>query len=456
MDKKLLASHFQSIQNTTLRTLLGNATVETAGIHFNYTHHPITKETIDVLTSQATLHGLGDYIQNLTQGKKVNVTENRAAWHTALRDPKTPVDDVQATLDKMASLCDTLHQQDAITDVVHLGVGGSFWGPQFVVEALHDLPKKLNVHFVAELDEAQLRDTLLPLKPENTLFIVASKSFTTPETLANANRAKAWGAKHFIAITANVENARTWGIQPEYIFPMWDWVGGRFSVWSAVGLPIALAYGMDVFLALLRGAHRMDQHFISQPFLQNMPVLMALLSYAYIQFYNAPTRAVLPYAHRLRGVVPYVQQLCMESLGKRCDTEGNSVDYATGSIIWGATGTHAQHTFNQLIHQGTHVIPVDFILIDDESDNAAALRAQCMAQSHTLCYGDPSNEQPHRRIGGNQPHSIITLNGLTPETIGALLALYEHQVASLGCLLNINPFDQFGVEHSKAFLKKGF
>ncbi len=434
--------------------------IEAADIHLNYKANMINDEAISLLADFAQAQQLNKHIQDLAQGEIVNVTESRAAWHMALRDPKVQVNDVHTALQKIAQLCEKF-QNSNITDVVHFGVGGSFWGPKLVVEALQDIPSRVNTHFVAELDEVELNDTLSKLDPKNTLFIIASKSFSTSETLLNAERAKKWLQKqltdvqipdHFIAVTEKTEQAKTWGLTEEHILPLWDWVGGRFSVWSAVGLPIALSYGMDVFQAFLRGAHAMDQHFINSEYKQNMPVVMAFLSYTYTQFHRADTQAILPYAHRLRSLVPHIQQLCMESLGKHCNKQGEIIDYPTGPVIWGATGTHAQHTFNQLIHQGSHCTPVDFILINDGSNNAQTLRMQCLAQSQTMALGDPENPQTHRRITGKQPHNIIELNKLTPETLGALLALYEHKVATLGHLLNINPFDQFGVEHSKTLL----
>lgn len=456
-----MKSHFKNIEKLTLRELLNRdpareqkMSLQAAGITLNYKCNPITDDTLPLLAEFAQTRQLDTYIQDLTQGNIVNLTENRAAWHTALRDPNTTVNEVPAALAQIDTLCDKVHNQN-ITDVVHLGVGGSFWGPKLVLEALQGLPQTLNVHFVAELDETEINERLATLNPAQTLFIVVSKSFSTPETLINANRAKLWQSnlEHFIAVTAETQKAQDWGIASENILPMWDWVGGRFSVWSAVGLPIALSLGMDIFKAFLTGAHQMDQHFAHSAFTKNMPVVMALLAYSYSQFYDAPTQAVLPYSHRLRSLVPYIQQLSMESLGKQCNQQGEILDYATGPIVWGTTGSHAQHTFNQMIHQGSHCVPVDFILINDGTDNAQALRAQCLAQSHTMVFGDPEHSDAHRRITGNRPHNIIGLETLNPETLGALLALYEHKVATLGHLLNINPFDQFGVEHSKQFLK---
>jgi glucose-6-phosphate isomerase len=433
--------------------------IEAAGLRLNFANHPVNEAMLEGLCNFAKQQALDKHIEALQQGGIVNLSENRAAWHMALRDPQSPANEVHAALEKINAICETV-QNSEITDVVHLGLGGSFWGPKLAMEALADLPSKQQVHFVAELDETELNDALTKLQAETTLFIIVSKSFTSTETLHNAERAKQWlqqtldkeqAADRLLAITANSEKAENWGVPAQNILPMWDWVGGRFSVWSAVGLPIALAYGTQSFRAFLNGAHTMDQHFTKAPYRENMPVIMALLNYSYTQ-QQIPSQAILPYAYRLRSLVPYLQQLYMESLGKHCNKQGQINNTASGPILWGTTGTHAQHTFSQFIHQSGKRIPVDFILINDGSANAQALRAQCLAQSQTLSFGDPDNPEAHQRIPGNQPHNIIELNYLTPATTGALLALYEHTVATLAHLLNINAFDQFGVEHSKRLL----
>lgn len=457
----ILQEHFEQIQhqamtahdNTHLHLTLG-------GLQWDYQHHRANAKTLSLLCEMVDDLGLRDYLNDMFNGEPVNNTEKRAALHAALRDPHTDNTDIKLTLARMNDITASLHEKtwlggmgETIEHVVQLGIGGSYWGPKLAVEALADQDKHISVDFVAELDPAQLHDTLQSLNPHKTLFIVASKSFTTYETLENAQRAKAWLnaagirniAQHFIAITQDIEKAQAFGIPEHHCLPVWDWVGGRYSVWSAMGLSIALCYGMPTFEAFLRGAHAMDEHVKNAEWIDNIPVLAAVLSYWYSQYFKAPTHAILPYPYRLRALVPYCQQLEMESLGKACDKAGQWVDYPTGNIVWGSTGTQAQHAYNQLLHQGTHLVPVDFIV----SKTDAKLMNQAKAQSQALSLGDPNNANPHARLMGNQPHTLLTLSSLSAENVGLLMSFYEYKTIVSGFLLNINPFDQFGVEHSK-------
>jgi len=344
-----------------------------------------------------------------------------------------------------------------ITDVVNIGIGGSDLGPRMLTRALRSFRTTgPRAHFASNIDPADLDATLAGLAPETTLFVVASKTFTTAETLANANRARAWleaglvksadVSRHFAAATANVAGAASLGVPAERVFPMWDWVGGRYSVWSAVGLPLALAVGMDAFEELLGGAADMDAHFRGAPLARNLPVLLALLEVWYVNFFGAQTRAVIPYSEDLRDLPAYLQQLEMESNGKRVDREGNEVDYATAPVVWGASGTNSQHSFHQLLHQGTRLVPVDFLLAQD---SPAALAANALAQAAALAFGQAAAGAPHKELPGNRPSSMLLLERLAPRCLGALLAMYEHKVFVEGIVWNLNSFDQWGVEHGK-------
>jgi glucose-6-phosphate isomerase len=322
------------------------------------------------------------------------------------------------------------------------------------------------LHFVANLDPADLEATLAGLAPGTTFFIVASKTFATAETLDNAARARAWlraglgesadVSRHFAAVTANVRAATALGIVPDRVFPLWDWVGGRYSVWSAVGLPAALTAGMDAFEELLEGARAMDAHFRSAPPERNMPAVLALLEIWCVNFLGAQTRAVIPYCEDLRDFPGYLQQLEMESNGKRIDRDGNEVDYATAPVVWGAVGTPSQHAFHQLLHQGTHLIPVDFIVIGQDgasSAGQAALAANALAQSSALAFGNPAPDAPHKALPGDRPSSTLLLKRLTPRALGELIALYEHKVFVEGAIWNLDSFDQWGVEHGKVLAR---
>jgi glucose-6-phosphate isomerase len=354
-----------------------------------------------------------------------------------------------------------------IADVVNIGIGGSDLGPRMLTRALRGFHKPgPRLHFVSNVDPADLDATLAGLSPETTLFIVASKTFTTSETLANAARAKAWLeaglgrssdlSRHFAAVTANAAGAAALGVPRERVFPMWDWVGGRYSVWSAVGLPVALATGMGAFEELLEGARLMDEHFRTEPIERNIPAVLALLEIWYVNFFDAQTRAVVPYAEDLRDLPAYLQQLEMESNGKRVDRDGNEVDYATAPVVWGAAGTPSQHSFHQLLHQGTRLVPVDFIIAgygSAPSAGQAALAANALAQAVALAFGSPQPDAPYKALPGNRPSSTVLLRRLAPRALGGLIAMYEHKVFVEGVVWNVNSFDQWGVEHGKVLAR---
>lgn len=500
-----LLAHAKTMANASVEDLFTTHThrahtfsVEAADLFLDYSKNLLDEEVLGLLVELADSVQLSQAIEQLFSGVKINSTEHRAALHTALRSNiKLPLllegEDVrplvEKALEQMEQLCNKIHQktwlgfsQKPITDIVNIGIGGSDLGPKMVVHALAPYQKAgVRCHFVSNIDGSHIHDVLLQLNPETTLFTLSSKTFTTAETLTNGATAKQWllehGANekdlplHFIAVTSNADKAMSFGVDPHHILPLWDWVGGRFSLWSAIGLPIALSIGMENFRALLRGAHQMDEHFQTQPLRTNMPVLLALMSFWYTQFFNAKTHAVLPYDYRLQHFVPYLQQLEMESNGKSIQHNGEPVDYATCPIIWGDVGTNGQHAFHQLLHQGTHLNPIDFIAAVNPhhpyTHQHEQLLAHCLAQSQALIKGRNEEEAsqrleekgitekeakrlaPHLTMPGNQPHNIILMPQLTPEHLGALIALYEHKVFVLGMLWNINSFDQWGVELGK-------
>ena len=467
--------------------------VAAAGIEFDYSKNHLDETTLELLLSVADKADLSNAIKRLLRGDNINNTENRPALHTALRFKGAPESEeqknVQATLDKMAKLVDDVHSGEwqgfkggKITDVVNIGIGGSDLGPRMVTKALTPYHTgHVNVHFVANIDGAEINDYFQTLNPETTLFIVASKSFSTLETLQNSLTARAWMlengcsqedlAKHFVAISSKVDKAVEFGIGEENIYPMWDWVGGRYSLWSAIGLPIAFAVGMDNFNKLREGAASMDEHFASAPLDKNIPVLMGLIIFWYSNVMGTHTQTILPYAYHLQLLPMYLQQLEMESNGKQVDREGLPVGYQTGSIVWGTEGTNGQHSFHQLLHQGTITAPIDFIAtlkahhsIDHQNK---FLFANCVAQSQALMTGrdleaskaelraqgaDESEIDfiaQHKVHPGNRPSNTFVMEKLTPETLGSLIAAYEHKVFTLGMLWNINSFDQWGVELGK-------
>ncbi|MCC7516467.1 MAG: glucose-6-phosphate isomerase [Pseudomonadales bacterium] len=467
-------------------------TIEAAGLRLDYSKNFIDGALLNSLMNLAREANLATAIQQLLNGATVNNTENRPAMHTALRSP-TPALEAEAisdTLAKMETLVGNIHtgvwrgyDNQTITDVVNIGIGGSDLGPQMATHALKPFHTgHVRVHFVSNVDPSCLQDLLQHLNPARTLFIVASKSFTTLETLQNAEAAQRWllasapdrsaTRQHFVAVSSAVKKAESFGIATDNILPMWDWVGGRYSLWSAIGLPIALATGMTHFRALLSGAFAMDEHFRQAHLAHNMPVILGLLGFWYRHFWQADTHAVLPYDHYLRFFPDYLQQLDMESNGKHVNRAGEDIPYNTGPVIWGSVGTNGQHSFHQLLHQGTHFIPADFILSlqthhPECHEQHRHLLANGLAQSQALMCGKSlatvkqelqaqgldetaiAALAPHKVITGNRPSNIIAIEQLTPATLGALIALYEHKVYVQSVLWNINPFDQWGVELGK-------
>ncbi|MBE0484742.1 glucose-6-phosphate isomerase [Marinobacter sp.] len=502
---RTLAQHKQELAQTTMRDLFTQDPerarrylVEGAGLALDFSRNRITDATLSALIELANACGLEQRRSALFAGDIVNLTENRPALHTALRQRRDTdvrvngqniVPEIRATLDRMEQLVSAVHAGKhaghtgkAFTDVVSIGIGGSFLGPKLVVEALKPFWQgNLRCHFVANIDGTDITETLAGLNPETTLFLVQSKSFQTQETLENSLIARQWfvdngGTKaavatHFLAVTANVTEATKFGIAPGNIFPMWDWVGGRYSLWSAIGLPIALTLGMDHFRGLLDGAYAMDCHFRDQPAGRNLPVVMAMLSIWYNNFWGAESHAVLPYDEYLKHLPEHLQQLDMESNGKRVTQNGQDVTCQTGPVLWGGVGANGQHAYHQLIHQGTRLIPADFI-IPLQSHNRvghhhAILFANCLSQSRAMMAGKSRTEAeqelidsgmdvssakalaPHKTIPGNQPSNILMMQKLTPQTLGALIALYEHRTFVQSVIWDLDCFDQWGVELGK-------
>jgi len=467
------------------------------GMLLDYSKNLINEETMQLLFSLAEQAGVKRWADKMVSGEKINTSENRAALHTALRNPsRKPLNldgkdirrEVQRNLDHMRRFSDAVrsgnamgHSGKSFTDVVNIGIGGSYLGPLMASEALKPYGSPhLRLHFVSNVDGSHLAETIKPLNPESTLFIIASKSFATQETMLNAHSARQWllaslpseaAAEHFIAITANPKEAAKFGIPVNHVFEMWDWVGGRYSLWSAIGLPVAISIGMDNFNDLLAGANLMDEHFLSAPLARNMPVILALLGIWYNNFFGAETYAVLPYDQYLRYLPVYLQQLEMESNGKRVNRTGEPVDYATAPVIWGEAGTNGQHTFYQLMYQGTRLIPADFLASCEThnplNEHHAVLLSHFFAQSEALMQGRTESEikadldaqgvtgekseqwAKHETFPGNQPSNSILFKKLDPKTLGLLIALYEHKVFVEGVIWNINSFDQWGVEAGK-------
>ena len=467
--------------------------LEAAGLRLDYSKQLVDTTTMNLLVELAKEARVPVAINALLSGAEVNNTEKRPALHTALRDVHSHIPDaesVRQTFARMDTLVSTVldgswrgFRNESITDVVNIGIGGSDLGPQMVTHALKPFHKPgIRVHFVSNVDPSCLQDLLVHLNPARTLFIVASKSFTTLETLQNAQAAKRWLlasadddgaiAQHFVAVSTAVKKALAFGIAENNILPIWDWVGGRYSLWSAIGLPIAFATGMTVFRRLQAGAAAMDAHFANTPLEQNIPVVMALLGFWNQHFWDAHSHVVLPYDHYLRFFPDFLQQLDMESNGKSVTKAGAALPYSSGPVIWGSVGTNGQHSFHQLLHQGTHCIPADFILTLQSHHPECAeqhrhLLANGLAQSQALMVGKQAvqiqhelqvqglDQQtidallPHKIISGNRPNSIISIDLLTPETLGALIAAYEHKVYVQSVLWDINAFDQWGVELGK-------
>jgi glucose-6-phosphate isomerase len=481
-----LKQHHKKIVDVHLRELFAadpdrasRYALESGDLYVDYSKHRINDETFSLLLALAKEMQLPRAIQDLFDGNPVNTTEKRPALHTALRSPpelvirhkgKNISGMVQDELARLAQFIAQLHAGTikghsgrSIDTLVNIGIGGSDLGPRLVTGALSQYHRNgLRIHFVANADPVEIDKVLAESSPETTLFIVSSKSFTTQETLANARRACQWLSDqgcsdvtgHMIAVTANSAGATQFGIPPERIFHIWDWVGGRYSVWSAIGVPVAAAIGMDNFLAFLAGAHAMDRHFSSAPLTRNIPVILALLDIWYINFFHCASLAVIPYAHALKLLPRYLGQLVMESNGKSVRRDHNAAGYQTSAIVWGDEGTNAQHAFMQLLHQGTQLVPVDFLVglqcaPGDNQELHNMLLANCLAQSKALMLGSDTETQAYKTVTGNKPSTIILYEKLTPEILGMLLALYEHRTYVQACLWNINAFDQWGVELGK-------
>jgi glucose-6-phosphate isomerase len=444
-----LAAHAEACKPLHLRELFaGDAqrasqfVAAAPGLRYDFSRQRIGAITLRLLAGLAAERDLPRWRQALLAGQPINSTEDRAAWHTALRAGDAAPPEVKDTLARMKLLASRLRAEKSINRVVNLGTGGSDLGPRLVADALGDAA--LDVRFAANVDPEDLARALEGADPASTLFVVASKTFTTQETMSNAAAAKQWGGRHFIAVTANVDAARSFGASD--VLPMWDWVGGRFSVWSAVGFSAMCAIGPEAFEELLRGARDIDEHFAAASAEKNLPVLMALAGVWNTNFLGATSHAVLPYAARLRLLPAYLQQLEMESNGKRVDRNGRVVDYATAPVVWGAEGTVSQHSFHQLLHQGTLAVPADFI----DAGAGAVLSANARAQADALAFGtDDPSLPPHKQYPGNRPSSYLSLDGLHARNLGRLLALYEHKVFVQGVVWNINSFDQWGVELGK-------
>ncbi len=505
-----LKAHHAAIEPVHMRRMFrddparfGKFSLQLGSLLFDYSKNRIDEETIRLLLALAEQAGLPACIGRMFGGEKINFTEQRAALHTALRnrsgqpvylDGKDVMPDVRRVLELMRRFSNAVrggghrgHTGKPITDIVNIGIGGSDLGPLMACEALKPYSsKKLRAHFVSNVDGTHLAETLKKLDAETTLFIVSSKTFTTQETLTNARSARAWlveklgderaVAKHFAAVSTNLKATGEFGIHPDNVFEFWDWVGGRYSLWSAIGLPIALYIGMERFEELLGGAYAMDEHFRNAPLEKNMPALLGLLGVWYGNFFGAQSNAVLPYDQYLHRFPAYLQQLEMESNGKRVDRDGNAVNYDTGMVIWGEPGTNGQHAFYQLLHQGTRLIPADFLAPlrshNPIGEHHAILLANCFAQAEALMLGKTADEArteleaqglrgealetllPHKVFPGNRPTNTLLFDRLDPHMLGMLIALYEHKVFVQGVVWNINSFDQWGVELGKQLAGK--
>jgi glucose-6-phosphate isomerase len=499
-----LKKHYQTMRRVHLRQLFDkdrergeSMAVEAAGIYFDYSKNRITDETLKLLLQLAEEAGLRERIDAMFRGDKINVSEKRSVLHVALRAPRgasilhdgqNVVPEVHAVLDKMAAFADrvrggawTGHTGKRIRNVINIGIGGSDLGPVMAYEALkHYSERAMTFRFVSNVDGTDFAEAVQDLDPAETLFIVSSKTFTTLETMTNAHTARDWllaglkgeaaaTAKHFVAVSTNAEEVAKFGIDTANMFGFWDWVGGRYSMDSAIGLSTMLAIGPDNFRAMLEGFHEMDEHFRTAPFERNLPVLMGLLSIWYNDFFGAQTVAVLPYEQYLKRFPAYLQQLTMESNGKHVTWDGVAVDYDTGPIYWGEPGTNGQHSFYQLIHQGTRLIPCDFIAfgrtLNPLGTHHDMLLANVFAQTEALAFGKtvrqvkaegtPDWLVPHRLFEGNRPSNTLLLDAaLTPATLGKLVALYEHSVFTQGTIWQVDSFDQWGVELGKALAQR--
>ncbi len=457
---KKLEAHAENWRDARLADLFANDaarassfTATIPGLQLDYSRQRVGALTLKLLAQLAAERGFEAWRAALFAGEKINTTEGRAVLHTALRAGKDAPEEVKAALQKMVHLAKTIREQKPFNRIINLGTGGSDLGPRLVADALND--GTLDVRFVANVDPLELERALAGADPAATLVVVASKTFTTQETMANAVAARRMGCKTFYAITANVEAAKQFGASE--VLPMWDWVGGRYSVWSAVGFSAMCAIGPASFTEFLAGARAADEHFLNEPLDRNIPALMAMLGVWNVNFLGAATQAVLPYAHALRLLPAYLQQLEMESNGKRVDREGRETGYPTAPVVWGAEGTVSQHSFHQLLHQGTQIVPADFVVagIDPILDANAAAQAQALAFGTGGTLGTLDKSLPsYRQYPGNRPSSTLRLDGLTAGNLGRLLALYEHKVFTQGVLWNINSFDQWGVELGKQLANK--
>ena len=499
---KALESHYKKIRKLHLRNLFAadpkrgeRLTTEAVGIYFDYSKNRITDETVKLLLELAEQSGLRSRIDAMFRGEKINVTEKRAVLHVALRAPKGQsimvdgedvVPQVHAVLDKMADFSNRVrggewkgHTGKPVRNVVNVGIGGSDLGPVMAYEALrHYCQRDMTFRFVSNIDGTDFSEATRDLDAEETLFIISSKTFTTLETMTNAHTARDWAlktlkhpaavARHFVAVSTNAAEVAKFGIDPSNMFGFWDWVGGRYSMDAAIGLSTMIAIGPDHFRSMLGGFHQMDEHFRTAPFDRNLPVLMGLLAVYYNNFFGAQTMAVLPYEQYLKRFPAYLQQLTMESNGKHVTLEGTEVDYQTGPIYWGEPGTNGQHSFYQLIHQGTKLIPCDFIAfaqpLNPLGRHHDILMANVFAQAEALAFGKTPQEvlaegtpawlAPHRTFEGNRPSNTILLNRLTPEALGKLVALYEQSVFTQGAIWQIDSFDQWGVELGKVLAQR--
>ena len=500
---KALGAHHQNIRELHLRKLFADdpnrgerMAAEALGLYVDYSKNRITDETLKLLLQLAEESGLRERIDAMFRGEKINITENRAVLHVALRAPRDAsiivdgenvVPQVHAVLDKMADFSNRVrngtwkgHTGKRIRNVINIGIGGSDLGPVMAYEALkHYSERGMTFRFVSNVDGTDFAEAVQDLDPAETLFIISSKTFTTLETMTNAQTARGWLlnglggdeksiAKHFVAVSTNATDVAKFGIDTANMFGFWDWVGGRYSMDSAIGLSTMLAIGPDNFRAMLNGFHQMDEHFRTAPFERNLPVLMGLLAIWYNDFFGAETVAVLPYEQYLKRFPAYLQQLTMESNGKHVTLDGTRVSYDTGPIYWGEPGTNGQHSFYQLIHQGTRLIPCDFIgfgqTLNPLGRHHDMLMANVFAQTEALAFGKTPEEVtaegtpdwlvPHRVFEGNRPSNTILAERLTPEVLGKLVALYEHNVFTQGAIWNIDSFDQWGVELGKVLAQR--
>ena len=500
---KALQKHFAEVKDRHTLSLFekdaaraDKFSIQWHDFYVDYSKNRIDEETMKLLVQLADECHLKEAIEKYFGGDLINNTEKRAVLHTALRAPENSVVNVDGknVMPEVAAVKHKIKQFSeevisgkrkgytgkAFTDVVNIGIGGSDLGPAMVTEALKFYKNHLNVHFISNVDGDHVLETIKHLNPETTLIVIVSKTFTTLETLSNALTVKEWFlksgsekdiAKHFVAVSTNLQEIDKFGIDPDNVFPMWDWVGGRFSLWSAVGLSIALSVGYDNFEKLLKGAHAMDEHFRTAPFEKNIPVVLALLSVWYNNFYGAESQAIIPYTQYLHRFAAYLQQGIMESNGKQTDRDGNAIPYQTGVIIWGEPGTNSQHAFFQLIHQGTKLIPTDFIgfkhSLHGNADHHNKLMTNFFAQTEALLkgkteaevrkeMGDKVNEAlvPFKVFTGNRPTTSFLIDKLTPESLGSLIAMYEHKIFVEGVIWNIYSYDQWGVELGKQLASK--